>query len=416
MSFFLLPNVNISIKESNLRLILDTDEPKPYCNKSLMEYINKAKSSINEYYSDWSNYKKFTNPYEFIHTPYGRKKYISKLKPLSRAYYKFVEIFNKLKLYDMYKYISLNTLHLAEGPGGFIEALVNKRKSMGYNDDTYTGITLLGEDEKSVPGWKKSKAFLDIHSNVKIDYCESGDGDLYKSGNLSTLYKEQSNTMDIITGDGGFDFSVDYNNQENYAMRLIFTQVVYACFMQKPGGTFVIKMFDCFLKGSIDIVYLLNCLYRDVYITKPYTSRQANSEKYIVCVGFKQKLPNTVLKKMFHIIKLMESVDFTKHNINGFLNLPMHKLVINKIENINAILGQQQIQNIYKTIFLINSNLSYEQIEEIKRINIKKCIEWCKINGIEYYDYVNPVSSSYNKRVQYIEPPAGFEHKNVILT
>ena len=32
--------------------------------------------------------------------------------------------------------------------------------------------------------------------------------------------------MDIITADGGFDFSIDFNKQEEMACRLIFSQVV----------------------------------------------------------------------------------------------------------------------------------------------------------------------------------------------
>ena len=52
--------------------------------------------------------------------------------------------------------------------------------------------------------------------------------------------------MDIITGDGGFDFSQDYNNQEKSAFRLILTQVAYAITMQKHSGHFILKIFDMF--------------------------------------------------------------------------------------------------------------------------------------------------------------------------
>ena len=53
--------------------------------------------------------------------------------------------------------------------------------------------------------------------------------------------------MEVITGDGGFDFSIDFNNQEEQALRLIFTQVMYAISMQKYNGTFILKLFDTFL-------------------------------------------------------------------------------------------------------------------------------------------------------------------------
>ena len=46
--------------------------------------------------------------------------------------------------------------HLAEGPGGFIEALVHLRKN---KQDKYYGITLI-TDKVGIPGWNKSNQFL----------------------------------------------------------------------------------------------------------------------------------------------------------------------------------------------------------------------------------------------------------------
>ena len=39
--------------------------------------------------------------------------------------------------------------------------------------------------------------------------------------------------MEIVTGDGGFDFSVDFNKQEFNIGELLFAQVMYAIVMQK---------------------------------------------------------------------------------------------------------------------------------------------------------------------------------------
>ena len=42
-------------------------------------------------------------------------------------------------------------------------------------------------------------------------------GDLYKEENLKyIIQKTFSNSMDIITADGGFDFSADFNKQEQH--------------------------------------------------------------------------------------------------------------------------------------------------------------------------------------------------------
>ena len=90
-----------------------------------------------------------------------------------------------------------------------------------------------------------------------------------------------------------FDFSIDFNKQETLAVRLILTQVLYAITLQSRNGTFILKMFDLFYKPSVEIIYLLSCLYNKVFIIKPNTSRYANSEKYIVCLNFKYENTNT---------------------------------------------------------------------------------------------------------------------------
>ena len=52
--------------------------------------------------------------------------------------------------------------------------------------------------------------------------------------------------MDLITADGGFDFSLDFNNQEIIITKLLFAQMTYALLMQKQGGSFILKIFDTF--------------------------------------------------------------------------------------------------------------------------------------------------------------------------
>ena len=39
--------------------------------------------------------------------------------------------------------------------------------------------------------------------------------------------------MDLVTADGGFDFSIDFNQQEQMAGKLILTEILYAIIMQK---------------------------------------------------------------------------------------------------------------------------------------------------------------------------------------
>ena len=99
-----------------------------------------------------------------------------------------------------------------------------------------------------------------------------------------------------------------------------------------------------FLKSTIDIIMLLSIFYKNVYITKPKTSRYANSEKYIVCCDFKYNNTGFILKKIFNIIKLLNNIDFTKNKIHSILNIPINLYLKHQLEEINTVFGQQQIE------------------------------------------------------------------------
>jgi 23S rRNA U2552 (ribose-2'-O)-methylase RlmE/FtsJ len=178
----------------------------------------------------------------------------------------------------------IQTFHLAEGPGGFIEAIAGLRKCQ-Y--DKYVGMTILDDNnDPNIPGWKKTEAFLRQNKNVFIETGADKTGNILSLDNYIYCREKYGSTMDLITADGGFDFSLDFNNQEINIAKLLFAQIIYALSMQKKGGCFVLKIFDTFMQHSIDLLAILSSFYDKVYIIKPQTSRYANSEKYIICKGF----------------------------------------------------------------------------------------------------------------------------------
>jgi hypothetical protein len=62
--------------------------------------------------------------------------------------------------------------------------------------------------------------------------------------------------------------------------------------------------------------------------------------------------------------------------VERFLNIDIPSLYINKLEDINAIIGQQQLENILLTLYLLDNN-KQDKFEVIKKNNIQKCINWC---------------------------------------
>jgi hypothetical protein len=56
--------------------------------------------------------------------------------------------------------------------------------------------------------------------------------------------------------------------------------------LSRAGASFVLKIFDVHLTGTMQLLHLLHSCYRVMRLVKPLTSRPANSEKYLLCVGF----------------------------------------------------------------------------------------------------------------------------------
>ena len=94
MTFFILPRSYIFLyKQIEYRESEDGDGI--LISHSLAGYLYRIKEKITAIEKQWDIHKKFTNPYEYIHTPVPlKKKCISKYKPLSRSYFKMIEIIN----------------------------------------------------------------------------------------------------------------------------------------------------------------------------------------------------------------------------------------------------------------------------------------------------------------------------------
>jgi 23S rRNA U2552 (ribose-2'-O)-methylase RlmE/FtsJ len=436
-----------------------------YISSSIFSHLCDIKEQIEKYQDAWDNIKKFTNPYEYIHTNVaGNKTNISKLRPLSRSFYKMIEIIKNNNILSQYDHtvvarpeykMGINTFHLAEGPGGFIEAIsylrglkyqrevtdtaatataANTNGTTGtvqilkrntdlhdeymkeiehlklsrrifesqkhgydtfatptYGNDRYYGMTLVNDDP-ICPGWKKTKTFLENHPNVIIETGADKTGNLISLENFHHCVTKYRNKMDVITADGGFDFSVDFNNQENMATQLILCEVFYALVMQKQGGTFILKIFDVFHKPTVDILYLLCYYYKNVSIIKPHTSRIANSEKYVVCQGFKIADSAKIVEQFAKLLPIMPNNGSTR--MTSLLPQEHDLYFLNKIEEMNAMVSFQQIENITSTLSIITNHRNAEKLEQYKKNNVSKCIAWCEHYEIPYNVYHATIQST----------------------
>ena len=371
-------NIKISYKKDS-----NTNKINYYENIILNFYKNKIDKYENN--KRWDNFKKLSNDYELIHISNFKNRVNSSIAfyiPLSRSYFKLWEIIVDYNLLN-FKY-DITTAHIAEGPGGFVEAVVNYRKKNNFFNDQLNGITLKSS-EKEIPGWRKSEKFLKNNPNVNICYGKDGTGNIYNLDNiLFFTNKIGKNSCEFITADGGFDFSVDFNKQEQLSYQLIFCQIVIALSIQKKGGSFVCKIFDSYSPLTIKLLWLLNITYESIIISKPLTSRPANSEKYIIAHNF-IGINDYYLNHLYIVVDKLY-----KNKSLEFYDLFSSKTPysFNKIiENFNNYILYNQLKNIIKTINLINKEKDNKGIddeindnylnENIINMQVKNAIQWC---------------------------------------
>jgi len=77
-----------------------------------------------------------------------------------------------------------------------------------------------------------------------------------------------------------------------------------------------------------------------------------------------------------------EQNDATHSILHHFIPYPIEYYFVNKIEDYNAIFGQQQIENITTTMSNISSKAKADKIDNLKKNNITKCIAWCEKHNI----------------------------------
>jgi len=364
--------------------------------------IEKEKIDKLENTDNWDKMKKIGNPYELIYTTYNKKRKndsISLYIPISRSYFKMWEIFNN---YDFFKYFPNKNkyifAHLAEGPGGFMEASYNYRKNImnSTNQDSYYCITLKPTTE-FIPDFNKLKKLFGDNNNIKINY-----GNLYIINDVKNYIGNfDNNKANFVTADGGFDYSSDFNGQEINSCQIIYSECIIALNILSKHGSFVCKVFDLFSITMVQLLYIMYESFEHVFIYKPDTSRPANSEKYIICINYKDNLTNIEKDNMIMLIEkwnnfsIEEEKNSKKINSLIFKNIKIDNNFINKLQEYNKIYMNNQMIYLNKTIELAQNKFDKDKYYNIIQNQVSNALDWCKKYKIE----INKNSIYYKKNI-----------------
>lgn len=320
----------------------------------------------------WDDAKKVTNPYEYIFLSLQKRmhKSIAAISPLSRSYFKMLEMWDLLQLPAIEG--PLLTAHSAEGPGGFLEAIQHRRPGSPVRMIAMT----LRSTERTIPGWRKSAAFLSSYPDVLITYGADGTGNLYSLDNQAafeaTAATHLGGKAHLYTADGGFDFSADFNAQENTVQRLLVAEALCGLKSLRPGGTMILKLFDTKNQGTIDILWTLTTCFERTGLVKPQTSRPANSERYWIGSGLREEIPAWVPDLLSRL-----TATEAPSGWNQLFIAPRYPPGwLHQLRTFQCTVEEHQIINIQRTLHIINEP-NRAEIAALLLENITKSREWC---------------------------------------
>lgn len=363
----------------------------------------------------WDFARSLANPYELLDTSkkyfddkgkYFRSSFIDKFDgthkpPISRAYHKIFEILSRFKMVPHTHH--LISAHLAEGPGGFIEATVDYRKRLFpkyQKRDKYYGVTLRLEykDEKP-PGFGEDELgieFLAENPNVIISYgTPKGSGDLTDPDIILGFQKQTKSKCQLVTADGGFSYTNVENIQEQLVDQLLFGEVVTALACSEKGANFVCKLYDVFTEPTERIMELTASYYEHFWFCKSETSRSANSERYLVAKGFKGISDKQLSYLLTILKKWREEVYYSgfdprypkkfvaKVIIPGDMNEQFRQFV----KNTNTIMLTEQVNKLTEVIEIAHHRVpAYMKDQTSHEITIEKQKKYAKLWVERYYE------------------------------
>ncbi len=304
--------------------------------------------------------------------------------PVSRSYYKMREIYKQFNL--LAGVGRARILCIAESPGGFIQALADIRAINSTIKDSIVGVSVAPEEGDKTwgklvhaLGKAKSKHNLQIRENkddpegngIVIDLIggidgDDGKGNILDDENISNLiegrdvpsydFLTEENKADLVTADGGIPHDKTDVTEEMDTSKLVLAEILLALKTQKLGGSFVLKIFDMATEFTAGLLSVLSYCYDTVSIFKPVTSRNASSEKYLICNDFGNGVDESDIQEI--IVSLSIILDILKEAKNK--ELVMDKLVAGGIDgDMKQAVLHFNIRFMKKQMSFINDGVTY---------------------------------------------------------
>jgi hypothetical protein len=299
---------------------------------------------------------KIVNPFEFIHSNVpGSTIAVSKVKPDSIIFFELMELFQIFNINDILSLKhKINVAHL----------------TYNYTSTNYL-LNMLREDNQD--------------NVISEDFNFDNLYELF----IKNTYK---NKLDLIICEFHQD---EYNDTKKYINNVILSLLIVIKY-QMNQGICVIKIDNILYKAVMDVIFILSSIYDKIYLVKPSISNITKSERYLICKGFNENFINQsklLLHMEEHLITKMNNSELINFKcINSLIDNEFPYYLLNKLEESNLVIGQQQLESYDQIINIFKNKNREEKIENLKRSHIQKCIQWCEKNQLPHNKFIDKVN------------------------
>jgi len=280
------------------------------------------------------------------------------------------------------------SLHVVEAPGTFIIALNHllktKFSSINWN---WTASTYLESTNDENQNNKKTEYFDDTYGIMHYFpnnwyYGANHNGDVTNIENLISFRHFMLNgvgdrdLVDLYTADGGIPITDDcneYGNIDIINQKLYFGKVLCGFLTLKEGGIMIVKTFDHLEACVVSILYLISCCFKETYVTKPQTSKPANSECYVVGVGYE----SLNRQQLNDLIEIFDKINIKNQHMSIFKKEDIPRNFVNEIKKWNNYIVVEQINAITKNMKKYNKY--YNSLDELTEKYEKKRNQICEV-------------------------------------
>ncbi|XP_014616510.1 PREDICTED: cap-specific mRNA (nucleoside-2'-O-)-methyltransferase 2 [Polistes canadensis] len=350
------------------------------------EQLNEVKNRLNSFHLDkWHKHTNKRN--KAAQVLYHVKKNIEAELP-TQAWCKFYEIlsfFHFVPMNEIQKNNnSFTSVHLCEAPGAFVTSLNHWLKINTDFNWNWLATTLNPYYEGNSSSSTISDDRFIINTLNHWCFCEDNTGNLMDLKNLNFLVNQAkvNDNILLITADGSINCMDVPAEQEATVSKLHYCEIVAALHLLNKGGSFLIKIFTIFEYTSICSLYLLACCFNTLYVTKPATSKEGNSETYVVCIDFKG--PEYIAPYLPTLQKYYETVN----NTAMFCKEDIPSNFIEKIIKCSQFFKEHQARAITNNIISFTSNKEVDDItcdiKIIQKLVAKIYLNYCNLQPLPF--------------------------------